>query len=107
LKPSEHVGAAQVEVAGSQTPLWQSAAVAQPAETAHGAQLPPQSTPVSSPSRTPFAQVVATQRAAVQVPLWQSPDTTHARPTPQAPHPPPQSTSVSVPFFTASVQLGA
>ena len=51
--PSSHAGAAHVP---SQTPLTQSAPIAQTAPFAHGPQSPPQSTAVSLPSSAPSAQ---------------------------------------------------
>jgi hypothetical protein len=96
--PSEHM------------PLAQSLAARQGLQAAHGTQSePPQSTPVSSPSRMPswqpFGQAAMLQPGSrhfgehtppVQLPLWQSRATEHRR---QSAHgrqvAPPQSTSLS------------
>jgi hypothetical protein len=69
---------------------------------------PPQSMPVSVPSRTPFVQPAAgAQRPPVQIPLAQSAGVVHARPTAQGRQGPPQSMSVSPAESMPSVQLGA
>src|SRR5262249_7362734 len=56
LIPSAQEGAAQVCVARSQTLEAQSPPCRQPLPPLHGAQLPPQSTPVSLPSWIPSLQ---------------------------------------------------
>ena len=57
--PSPHAGARQASA--TQTPLWQSAATAQPVPAPHGPQLAPQSTPVPAPLRTASLQPAAWQ----------------------------------------------
>jgi hypothetical protein len=69
---------------------------------------PPQSMPVSVPSRTPFVQLAAAaQRPPVQIPLAQSAGVVHARPTAQGRQGPPQSTSDSPAESMPSEQVGA
>jgi len=70
-------------------------------------QLPPQSTPVSSPLWTRSEQVGAWHSWAVQTPLWQSAAASQPMFAPQGAHGPPQSTPVSSPFWRASTQVGA
>jgi hypothetical protein len=79
--PSEQVAVAQMLAV--QTPLEQSLAAEQPAPAAQvlpGAQVPPQSTPVSVPFLTKSEQVGALQTLEVQTPLTQSPATAQTRP---------------------------
>jgi hypothetical protein len=66
---------------------------------------PPQSTPVSAPSRTPSVHEGAAQRPLTHEPTTQSLPTRQARPSAQgAQVPPPQSTSVSLPSLRPSRQ---
>jgi hypothetical protein len=61
---SLHVGAVHVWALGSQTLSMQSAATRHFFVSAHGAQLPPQSTSVSFPPFMPSRQLFVTQRSA-------------------------------------------
>ena len=106
--PSVQVASVHVPVVLSQTPLLQSAALAQFLVLGHPGQVPPpQSMSVSSPFFTPSVQAGAAQIPLWQTPLSQSPALAQLLPfahTGQVP--PPQSTSVSAPFFFLSVQVG-
>jgi hypothetical protein len=87
--------------------LAQSESSAHPPPTAHVAQvpLPPQSMPVSVPSRRPSVQLALAQRfVASHTPVVQSPSTLHAPPTPHVAHVPPQSMSLSLPSRRPSPQ---
>jgi hypothetical protein len=72
-------------------------------------QVPPQSTSVSVPLRTPSVHDGPTQTFPVQLaPATQSLVAWHPTPMAQGGHvPPPQSVPVSAPFATPSEQLGA
>jgi hypothetical protein len=104
LTPSVQVGAAHF--LPEHTPLAQSPATAQVFAESQGGQPPPQSTSVSVPFSTPFAQLAVLQEPAVQCPEAQSWARAHVAPFAHAAHaPPPQSTALSSWFFTRSVQV--
>jgi hypothetical protein len=90
------------------TLLTQSVPVEQSRVFAQALHVPPQSTSVSAPFRTPSLQVASAQALPVHTPLEQSVVSVHACPAPQVAHAaPPQSMSVSVPFFTPSAHVAA
>jgi hypothetical protein len=102
-KPAQ--GAAWQKPLAQVSPAGQSASRA---HVTHGAQGPPQSTPVSAPFCTPSSQLGTWQTALEQTPLAQSAATPQPTPAAHAGHaPPPQSTPVSAPFRTPSLQVGA
>src|SRR6185369_10297696 len=100
-----------------QMPPRQSVPDTQPDPSGHcipnGAQLPPQSLPVSSPSWTPSVHVAgmgAAQTPTTQLPLWQSladeqPDPS-GHSSPAVTQMPPQSTPVSLPSLKPSAHPG-
>lgn len=106
--PSGHLATWQIPA--EQTPLVQSAPTVQPPPSAHllaGAQLPPQSMPVSVPFLLLSAQVGFWQNVPVQTLLLQSAAPPQVLPPPHFGQlAPPQSISLSVPFFVKSVQAG-
>ena len=89
-----------------QSAFRQSAGCAQALPTAHGVQVPPQSTSVSLPLRSSSAQSgEVRQLPRAQMPLLQSEALTQAVPTGQPGHvPPPQSTRISSPSWRPSAQ---
>jgi hypothetical protein len=90
-----------------QEPSTQSAPVVQAWPVLHlVAQLPPQSTSVSSPFTTPSLQLGSAHTFPEQTPLRQSACAEHCLPRSQPAQLPPQSTSVSSPFWTLSVHEG-
>jgi hypothetical protein len=79
-----------------QTPLSQLAPVLHPRPAGQDGQGgPPQSTPVSSPFRTPSSHVAGTQRSPSQTLVLQSALDLQASPMMQGRHGPPQSRAVS------------
>jgi hypothetical protein len=82
----------------------QSAGALQAVPTAQGRQLPPQSTPVSSPFFLPSLQLGVAQRPIAQSSVWQSASRAQGLPK-QARQLPPQSTPVSSPSIRWLEQL--
>ena len=79
----------------------QSAGTPQPWPPPQGGQLPPQSTPVSSPFLCPSAQLGSAQTPLAHVPEAQSAPPEHPPPFAHGSQVgPPQSVPVSSPFFT-------
>src|SRR4051812_46298010 len=75
---------------------------------AQPAQLPPQSTPVSSPFLAKSSQLGAAHFCCKQTKLLHPSLPTHARPLPQPAHcVPPQSTTISSWFWRESLQVAA
>lgn len=108
MMPSVHVG---LQIPSLHVLPWQSDAARHFWPSAHfsggssRAQMPPQSTSVSSWFCAPSSQ--ETQLLLVHLLVTQSMSRAHILPLAQASHVgPPQSTSVSWPLYTASVQLG-
>jgi hypothetical protein len=92
------------------TALAQSSAPAQIRPSAHGEQLPPQSTSVSLPLSTPSAHVGRSQKPVptLHTAVVQSPPKLQFLPGAHFGHSgPPQSMSVSAPFFIESVQISS
>jgi hypothetical protein len=101
-----HVGIWQRRGLPLHTPERQSVPPSQSLPSAHGPQLPPQSTSVSGGSTIRLVQVAPTQMP-LQKPVVQSRGAAHFLPSAHFGHTaPPQSTSVSVPFVTTSVHAG-
>jgi len=103
--PSEQLGTAQRDPV--QTPLTQSARVAQTRPSAQRGQVPPpQSVSVSLPFWAPSMHVGAAHTPPAQTRLRQSRAAMHIRPSPQGGHMmPPQSVAVSAPSCVPLVQL--
>jgi hypothetical protein len=107
--PSLHVGAVHRCVVKVHTELAQSVATRQAARGAHPVQLPPQSTSVSLPLRTPSVQLVGWQVPFEQLAWSQSVFATQCSVTAQRVQPllvPPQSRSVSSWFSRPSEHDG-
>jgi hypothetical protein len=102
---SEHDGTMHLWVIALHAMLLQSPLPRQSDPRGQSAQVPPQSTPLSSPSLNPSVQLVE-QVFATQKPLRQSSGVLQARPLLHWVQPPPQSISDSAPFRTPSKQLG-
>jgi hypothetical protein len=104
VAPGEHTA----HLPCTQYPLPQSVLTPHSLPRLHFAHVPPQSTSVSAPFRSPSLHEMQ-RPAAEQVLLAQSALAVQSLPSAQRAHvvEPPQSTSVSPPFFTASVHVAA
>jgi hypothetical protein len=106
--PSLACGSRHAPAAVSHDALTQSASPLHPPPVPHlGADAPPQSTPVSSPSFLPSVADAGWQVPEAQLPLAQSGSPLQALPSTHfLAAGPPQSTSVSSPFFLPSASEG-